>query len=149
MVFTKVCRSAQSLFLTHYFQKPFQHVLAAQSLENRNLPKVKYCSNGCLCCGHHAAQTGFCALLNVYFNDVLINRWVHLSSSLWGIPLRYNLFRKRLDQKKFLVSFLMVCNIFFCSECPRYSRKVVQKKNIEKINKSKAFCFSSKRNKQL
>ena len=30
-----------------------------------------------------------------------MNRWLHLSSSLWEIPLLYDLFRKRKDQKKF------------------------------------------------
>ena len=27
--------------------------------------------------------------------------WLHLSSSLWGIPLLCDLFRKRIDQKNF------------------------------------------------
>ena len=33
-----------------------------------------------------------------------IKRWLHLPRSLWGILLRYNLFRKRIDQKNFLLS---------------------------------------------
>ena len=37
--------------------------------------------------GHH-----FCPLLNVYFNDMQITRWLYLSSSLYGIPLRWDLF---------------------------------------------------------
>ena len=30
-----------------------------------------------------------------------INRWLHLSRSLWEIPLSCDLFRKRTDQRKF------------------------------------------------
>ena len=36
-----------------------------------------------------------CSLLNVYFNDVQLDRWLHLSSSLWRIPLCYNFFKRR------------------------------------------------------
>ena len=37
----------------------------------------------------------FCQLLNVYFNEMPINRWLHLSISLWGISLCCYLFRKK------------------------------------------------------
>ena len=36
-----------------------------------------------------------CSLLNVYFNDVQLDRWLHLSSSLWRIPLCCDVFRRR------------------------------------------------------
>ena len=32
-------------------------------------------------------EVGFCKLLNVYFNDVQINRWLHLSTNFWGFFL--------------------------------------------------------------
>ena len=31
-------------------------------------------------------KTGFCPLLNVYFNYMQLNRSLHLSSSLWETP---------------------------------------------------------------
>ena len=31
-----------------------------------------------------------------------VDRWLYLSSSLWGVPLCYNLFWKRIDPKNFL-----------------------------------------------
>ena len=34
----------------------------------------------------------FLMSINVYFNDMQINRWLYLSSSPWGIPLHCNLF---------------------------------------------------------
>ena len=48
-------------------------------------------------------EAGFCPLLNVYFNDMQVNRWPHLSSSLWGNSLYFDLFKKRVDQKIFLL----------------------------------------------
>ena len=48
-------------------------------------------------------KTGFCPLFNVYFNGVQRNRWLYLSSILWGIPLCCDLFRKRIDQKNLLL----------------------------------------------
>ena len=40
---------------------------------------------------------------NVYFNDMQIKRWLHLWSGLWGIPFPYSLFRRKVDQKNFLL----------------------------------------------
>ena len=47
-------------------------------------------------------SVGFCLLLNVHFNMVQINRWLYLSSSPWGSPVRCDLFWKRIDPKNFL-----------------------------------------------
>ena len=41
------------------------------------------------------------AIVNAYFDDIQINRWLHSSRSLWEIHLCCNLFRKRIDQKNF------------------------------------------------
>ena len=41
-----------------------------------------------------------------YFMSILVmqtNRWIHLSNSLWGIPLHSDLFWKQIDQKIFLL----------------------------------------------
>ena len=35
--------------------------------------------------------------------DTQIKRWLRLSTSLWGIPLRCDLFRKRVDPKNFFL----------------------------------------------
>ena len=50
---------------------------------------------------------------------VFAGLWLHLSNSLWGISLRSNVFRKRVDQKKFstgknlhCISYSIAC-IFF------------------------------------
>ena len=65
---------------------------------------IKHCSKCHLFRYSHVILEWFCPLLNVYFNDMKINRWrLHLSASRWGIPLRCNLFRKRIDQKKFFL----------------------------------------------
>ena len=66
----------------------------------------------------------FYPIHNVYFNDVQISRSIHLSSSLWGISLRCDLFRKRIDQTNFLLQqqitelyqLLDVCKLVFCFE---------------------------------
>ena len=51
--------------------------------------------------------------------------WLYLSSSLWGIFLRSNVFRKRVDQKKIstsknlnCISCSMACKIFFYFKFP-------------------------------
>ena len=46
-------------------------------------------------------EVGFCKLLNVYFNDVQINRWLHLSTNFWRIPSHYDLLGERVDQINF------------------------------------------------
>ena len=52
-------------------------------------------------------------------------RWQHLSTDLWGISLRCNLFRKRIGHQVPIVATpnlnvrLMVCKIFFFApNCP-------------------------------
>ena len=53
-------------------------------------------------------------LLNVYFNGMKINRWLHLSSCLLGIPLYRDVFRKRTDQENFLLQQQVteLCQLF-------------------------------------
>ena len=59
------------------------------------------------------------------------NKQIHLSTNRWGIPLRCDLFNERIDQKNFLlwqqlteiVSCLMVCKMYFCSEFPDIPEK--------------------------
>ena len=58
---------------------------------SKNLCKVKYCNKvSFVLISSCPLQIGFCPLLNVYFDDI---RWLHLSTSLWRIPLCYDLFR--------------------------------------------------------
>ena len=49
--------------------------------------------------------TGFCALVNVYFNDLQINRWLHLSF--------FDLSSERIDQKNLYLLFLLNVLLFF------------------------------------
>ena len=66
-------------------------------------------------------QTGFCTLLNAYFNDMQIKRWSHLPSSIWRIPFCCNLFRGKIDMSNSInsykqlncISSLMACKLFF------------------------------------
>ena len=92
----------------------------------------------------------FLSLLNIYFSDVQINRWLYLSRSLWGIPLRCDLFRKGIDPKNFLLlqqtTELTVLAVrrsvryFLPVVFPRYSGKVVEKRRwTEAITKRYAF----------
>ena len=71
------------------------------NLQNIKLVLRKYCSKGYLFWYHCATLDRFFLPLNIYFNDMQIFRWLHLSSSLWGIPLHCNLLRKSIDQKNF------------------------------------------------
>ena len=80
----------------------------------------------------------------------LINR-LYLSSSLWGTPLRYDLFRKRIDQK---ISFysnkclncLIVC--IFMLRVLQYSEKVVKKEKMA-IERSYALQANAKKLKEF
>ena len=103
-------------------------------------------------------ETGFCPLFNVYFNAMQINRRVHLSNSIWGTPLCYDLFRKIIDQKKFpfiatnkwiVLAVQWSVNYLFATN-PPFEFPVIQKSGGEREkNRSndEAFWFSSKRNK--
>ena len=93
-------------------------------------------------------------MLNVYFNDMQINRWLHLSSSLWGIPYCCDFFRKRIDQKKF--PFIVADNrivlavqwsvkYFFALNSPLFRKRSGEKK--KKRGNYEAFFFSSERKK--
>ena len=82
-----------------------------------------YIAEGAICSDIRflTVWTGFCLLVNFYLNTVQINRWLNLSGSFWGIPLRRDLFRKRKDQNNFLLqhkqlncsSCWMVCKVLF------------------------------------
>ena len=74
--------------------------------------------------------TGFCPQLNIYFHVMQLNRWLHLSCSLWEIPLRWDLFKKLIDQK---ISFIATKNwivlavwwsvkYFFAPNFPSYQK---------------------------
>ena len=70
-------------------------------------------------------------------------RWLHLLSSLLGIPLRCDLFRKRIDQKKFpfietnnwIVLAVQWSVKHFLLQISRYSGKVVEKRRTEAITR--------------
>ena len=64
----------------------------AESAVDKTLSKVKYCSKGHLLWYR-----------NVYFNDLQINRWLHLSTSLWRIPICSDLLSKRIDLKNLIL----------------------------------------------
>ena len=60
-----------------------------------------------------------------------INRWLHLSSRLWGIFLPCDLFGKGIDQKRFyfysneqhnFISCSMVCKILFAPNSPMFQK---------------------------
>ena len=55
-------------------------LVVAVSAVNKNLFKVKYCRKGHLPGIAMSILTGFCLLVDVYFNDLQINRWLHLKS---------------------------------------------------------------------
>ena len=98
----KVCISGQSMFFYTVIVEniPTSFFINQQKTKTSlklNIAARAICSNIVM-----SLQTGFCPLLNVYFNDMEINMWLHLSSSLWEIPLCCDLFRKRIDQKSFL-----------------------------------------------
>ena len=108
MVPTKeICRSSQSMFLTHYQQKPFQHVqrisltCRKQKFFQSKILQEGLCVTISSC--HLSFMSDFCPLLNVYFSGVQMSRWLHLSNSFWGTPIRCDLFRKRIDQKNVLL----------------------------------------------
>ena len=65
-------------------------MFVAASVVNKKLSKVKYCSKGHLLRYQKA-----------YFNNLQVNRWLHLSTSLWGNPVCSDLLSKRIDQKNF------------------------------------------------
>ena len=80
-----------------------------------------------------------------------INRWLHLSSGPWKIPLYCDLFRKRIDQKQFpfiatnnwIVLAVQWSVKFFLLRIPRYSGNIVEKRRGR--DNYEALCFSSKR----
>ena len=90
--------------------------------------------------------TGFCPQLNIYFHVMQLNRWLHLSCSLWEIPLRWDLFKRLIDQKiPFIatkklncISCLMVCKIRFYPEFPDMPERLNQK-NSGNCNTFKAW----------
>ena len=47
-----------------------------------------------------SVSTVFCPLLNVYINDMQIDRWLYLSTSPWGIPFCCDFFRKKNRPEK-------------------------------------------------
>ena len=94
--------------------------------------------------------------LNVYFNDMEINKRLYLLKSLWEIPLCSHLFRKRIDQKKF--PFIATNNLivlaaqwsvkyFFAPNSPIFRKRGGEKK--KKRDDYEALCFSSKSNKSF
>ena len=78
-------------------------------------------------CHFLSFMSDFCPLLNVYFSGVQISRWLHLSNSFWGTPIRCNLLRKRIDQK----NVLLQQQISELLQIPRYSEKGVENNDGE------------------
>ena len=99
MVSTKVCRSSLGMFFTLYWQKPFQPVFLL-TCKKQKLTQGKILQQGLLVlillCPSRQV------FVNIYSNDMQINKWLRLSISLWGIPLRCDLFG-RIDQTNFLL----------------------------------------------
>ena len=139
-----------------YWYKPFQHVFGDQHGESKNLKyNIKQNISGRAICSDMkilTIQTGFCPLLNVFFTDLQINRWLHLSSSyLW------NFLSRRLTQQKsrpekcpFIATVLAVqwsVKYFFAPNSPFFRKSGEEKK--KKKDNYEAFCFLSKRNKHV
>ena len=85
------------------------------------------------------------ALLDVYFTDMQINKWLHLSISLFKIPPRCDFFRRRIDQKNFLSKqqetelFDSQQNIFRF-EFPIILKKCGKKEDQEEERKKNRIC---------
>ena len=91
---------------------------------------------------------GFCPLLNIYFNNMQINRYIYLVVSGETVLKRPVQKKNRPEKLPFIatnklncIGCLLVCKIFFLFRIPRYSGKIVEKKKMEKTGKYKVFCF--------
>ena len=88
------------------------------------------------CCQDFDSLGRFLSILNVYLTDMQINRWLHLSRSLWGNRFRRDIFRRKNRHEKW--SFIATNNwilavrrsleYIFSLQIHRYSGKVVEKK---------------------
>ena len=96
-----------------------------------------------------AAELKGCVMWSIYF---LEKRWLHLSTTHEGIPLRCNLFRRRIDQKKLPViatnNWIVLAvwwsvKYFFAPNSSTFRKNCLEGKNCN----SKALCFTSKRKK--
>ena len=79
-----------------------------------------------------------------------IDRWLHLSSSLWGIPLCCDFFRKRIGQKNFpliatsnriVLAVQWSLKYFFAPNSPSLRKSGGEKK--KKRGNSKLFAFQA------
>ena len=75
-----------------------------------------------------------------YFSDMQINSWLYLSSSLWGISLRCDLFRRRIEQKN-----VLPVKFFFLFRITQYSGKIRQKKEKQAETKRYALQANTRR----
>ena len=88
---------------------------------------------------------GFCVLHYVYFNNMQINRWLYLSSSLREFTFAATLLEKNRPKQfpfyrnklKNFISFSMTCKIILCSEFPdipdKAGIKTIRRKRIQAI----------------
>ena len=98
------------------------------------------------------------ALLDVYFNDMQINKWLHLSINIFEIPPSCDFFRRRIDQKNFLSKqqATELCDSqqnIFCFEFPIILKKCGKKRRRRRRKKKtricNALCFLDKGEKQI
>ena len=96
-----------------------------------------------------AAELKGCVMWSIYF---LEKRWLHLSTTHEGIPLRCNLFRRRIDQKKLPViatnNWIVLAvwwsvKYSFAPNSSTFRKNCLEGKNCN----FKALCFTSKRKK--
>ena len=84
-----------------------------------------------------------------------INRWLHLSISFWGIPLRGDLLSKKNRPEEFLfitATYWIILAVpwsvihFFASNSPIF-RKSLNMRKEQIARQFQSICFASKRNK--
>ena len=92
-----------------------------------------------------------------------INRWLHLSSSLWGIPLRLVHKNNRTEKFPFIATYNWIVlavwwsvKYYFAPNSPIFQKKMWRRSRLKKGNckrkkkdNYKALCFSSKHNKWI
>ena len=106
MVSTKrVCRSPQNIFFTNYWEEPFQHCKILQ--QRLFVPISEFWK----------IYTGCCPLLNVYFNNMQINRWrsFKVKDTFFTLGWLLQKFVEYLFLESFFVSYLILKINLFCS----------------------------------
>ena len=93
-----------------------EHLLINAHAVIKNLFKVQYHKGSSQLFQYLYVTLHMCVHF-VHFNDMKINRWLHLSNSLLEISLHYNLFKFKNNQYFFYVSLTMFKhkNNYLCS----------------------------------